>query len=212
MNTPLLSLILIGLAIVTVWAIQGQVEGLKGRGVGMAMMWLGLVGLPILALARGFDLHLEGSKRTDFCTSCHEMKAYGRSMHIDDKELLPAVHFQNRLVDRQTACFTCHRDYAMFGDLTTKLAGVQHLWVHYFGEIPEEMKLYKPYANENCLSCHRGARSFGESRHHRKRGVDLASVTTGTVSCLDSKCHDLGHGLDDLEDADLWGLPQGDTP
>ena len=79
---------------------------------------------------------------------------------MDDKSYIPAAHFQNNFVPRDHACFTCHTDYTMFGDYKAKWRGVHHVWVQYFGKIPkpEDIKLYTPYNNRECLHCHAGAR------------------------------------------------------
>ena len=65
----------------------------------------------------GFALHLEHAKSTEFCVSCHVMEPYGTSLHFDDLDYLPASHFQNNLVPREKACYTCHTQYTMFGDV-----------------------------------------------------------------------------------------------
>ena len=56
------------------------------------------------------------------------------------------------------ACFTCHTDYALFGDYKAKWRGVHHVLVQYLGKIPkpEEIKLYTAYNNRECLHCHAG--------------------------------------------------------
>lgn len=157
--------------------------------------------LPVLASVGGVAAHLEHSKSTEFCMSCHEMEPYGQSLLIDDSEYLPASHYQNRRIDREHACFTCHTDYTMFGDVSAKLRGLKHVWVHYFGEIPPtgEIALYEPYNNRECLHCHAGARSYTENVMHEDMLGELAS---GEVSCLD--CHASIHDVADLESQELW--------
>lgn len=167
------------------------------RGVILAFM--ALVGLPLLVTVPAADRHLEHSKSTAFCLSCHEMERYGRSLHIDDSEFLPAVHYQNRLIDRQHACYTCHTSYTLYGDVNAKLKGLKHLWVHYLAEPPETIELYEPYNNRECLYCHQGARPFEDNEDHQDEAEALAS---GDTSCLD--CHDLVHAVDEVDDFDLW--------
>ena len=95
------------------------------------------------------------------------MQSYGKSLFVDNRKALPAVHFQDRLVDRDNACFACHTDYAMFGDVKAKLNGLKHVYVHYLGKVPEKMELYQPYPNYNCLHCHEDARGFVEAPAHQ---------------------------------------------
>ncbi len=127
------------------------------------------------------------------------MKPYGESLRIDEPGHIPAEHFQNKRVPREHACYTCHTTYALFGDAKAKMSGLMHLWVNYFGTIPEPIELYQPYANRECLHCHQGARSFEENEMH----VDIRSeLHSNELSCLD--CHDSTHDLDHLEAHPMW--------
>ena len=94
---------------------------------GKILSFLAFFLLPSACLWAGFALHLESSKSTDFCLSCHVMEPYGESLWLEEPTALPAAHFQNRLIDRERACFTCHTQYTMFGDAKAKLAGLKHL-------------------------------------------------------------------------------------
>lgn len=157
--------------------------------------------LPVMATVAGVATHLEHSKSTEFCMSCHEMQPYGKSLLIDDPERLPAAHYQNRRVDREFACYTCHTDYTMFGDVNSKLRGLKHVWVHYLGDVPPpgEIALYTPYNNRECLHCHAGARSFTENVMHEDV---LAELESGEMSCLD--CHTETHTAGEVEEYDKW--------
>ncbi len=188
----------------------GAVAGLAALGLaltpnfsvgrrGAILGFLALFALPLLVTALNANVHLEHSKSTDFCLSCHEMDDYGKSMLIDDSEYLPAVHYQNHLVDPDHACYTCHTTYTMYGDIDAKMKGVMHVWVHYFGKAPDEIKLYDPYNSRECLHCHQGARSYEEGEDH----IDEAeAIASGETSCLD--CHDLVHDVDEIDNFDLW--------
>lgn len=172
---------------------------LTAGAAGRLVAFLALFLLPVATLALGTQLHLERSKSTEFCLSCHEMEPYGRSLLVDSQDHLPAWHFQNKRIDREHACFSCHTTYTMYGDLQAKMAGVKHLWVHYVGEVPERIELYEPYKNRECLHCHSGARSFAENEMHADM---LGELAAGEISCLD--CHDLTHEVEDLEGLALW--------
>src|ERR1700722_1351005 len=118
----------------------------RARG-GKILAFVALCILPVLAMWAGVNEHLERSTSTQFCLSCHVMANFGKSLYVDDKSYIPAVHFQNNRVPREHACFTCHTDYTMFGDSIAKLRGLHHVMVQYFGTIPkpEDIKLYTPY-------------------------------------------------------------------
>jgi nitrate/TMAO reductase-like tetraheme cytochrome c subunit len=170
---------------------------------GRVLAFVALFLLPGVAVSRGLSLHLHESKTTSFCLSCHVMAPYGRSLRVDNADSLPASHFQNRRIHRDEACYTCHTSYAMFGDLRAKLGGLRHLYVNYLGTIPDEIELYRPYNNRECLHCHAGARSFEESELHLDEREALASNET---SCLE--CHDVAHDLAAAQRTDtLWKEP-----
>ena len=62
----------------------------------------------------------------------------GRVCSSTARQALTAVHYQNRLVDRETVCYSCHKDYAMFGDVKAKLNGLRHVWAHYIAGVPQK--------------------------------------------------------------------------
>jgi cytochrome c-type protein NapC len=160
---------------------------------------LGVLFLPLVAVVAGADQAYRESSSTKFCLSCHEMEDYGRSLFVDDRTVLPAVHYQKRLVDRDHACFECHTNYAMFGDLRAKVDGLQHVWVHYTSGPPDSFELYEPYPNANCLHCHDDARGFLEAPAHAGQ---LEAVVAGETSCM--QCHASGHGLDVAAEGEFW--------
>jgi nitrate/TMAO reductase-like tetraheme cytochrome c subunit len=191
-------LVLITIALIALLVLRPSLTTARG---GRILAFLGFLVLPVLATAMGVSTHLEHSKSTEFCLSCHVMEPYGKSLQVDDASAVPAFHFQNNLVPPEKACFTCHTDYTLFGDVNAKLRGAKHAYVYYLGNVPKpgEIKLYEPYNNRECLHCHAGARSFEESDLHKEMRADL---TTGRTSCLE--CHDVGHEVADLEGKPLW--------
>jgi hypothetical protein len=92
-----------------------------GRAFAFATLFL----VPLFALRLGVTDHVERSKTTEFCLSCHSMEPYGKSLLVDDRALIRAVHYQNHLVPADKACFTCHTDYTMYGDVNAKLRGLR---------------------------------------------------------------------------------------
>jgi len=173
---------------------------------GKILAFIALCVLPIAAAWGGFSEQMERAESTQFCLSCHVMTDFGRSLYVDDPSYLPARHFQNNRVPRDRACYTCHTDYAMFGTVRAKLRGLRHIQVQYFGAIPkpEEIKLYSPYNNRECLHCHLGARRFEEGSGHHKTADLLQKVKSGQQSCLSSGCHDIVHDVGSLKDAAFW--------
>src|SRR5262249_55534335 len=151
--------------------------------------------------------HLEQSKRTEFCLSCHVMSDHGRSLYIDDRSFLPASHFQNHRIPADEACYTCHTDYSMYGPISAKLRGLRHVYVQYLGKVPQpsEIKLYRSFNNRECLHCHDGARSFEEGAVHSAAPEIMASIKSNETSCLTSGCHDHVHDVGHLSERKFWG-------
>jgi cytochrome c-type protein NapC len=174
---------------------------LAGFPWGRVALLVAAVLLPVSISLANLRTGVAESSRTRFCLSCHEMQDHGRSLFVDDRRALAAVHYQNRLVDRDTSCYACHTDYAMFGDLKAKWNGLRHVYVHYLGQIPapDKLALYKPYSNRNCLHCHDDARRFSESPPHQPV---LARLRSGETSCL--SCHTVAHDMKKVEKGELW--------
>ncbi len=195
-NAGLVAVVLVAIALIALVALRPSLTTARG---GRILAFLAFLVLPMLATAMGLSAHMEQSKSTEFCLSCHVMEPYGRSLRVDDAAWLPAQHFQNNRVPRDRACFTCHTDYTLFGDAKAKLRGLRHVYVYYLGAVPEKIQLYEPYSNRECLHCHAGARTFEESDLHKEMRVDLGSNTT---SCME--CHDAVHNVGELEGKPLW--------
>jgi cytochrome c-type protein NapC len=177
---------------------------LARSGAGRVALLVAAVLLPIAASAGGLSAGVAESSRTRFCLKCHEMQPLGRSLFVDDRHDLAAVHYQNRYVDRDTACYSCHTDYALFGDVKAKWNGLHHVQVHYLGKVPAQFALYQPYSNRNCLRCHEDARRFLDAAPHRPIQAALAS---GQTSCL--ACHRVAHDLGKATTGPFW---QGGAP
>ncbi|MBO0799526.1 MAG: NapC/NirT family cytochrome c, partial [Blastocatellia bacterium] len=126
--TYLIILILISIALIGYLVIRPSITATKG---GKILAFVALLVFPVLAGGMGASEHLERSKSTGFCLSCHVMEDYGKSLQVDDRSYIPAVHYQNHLVPRDQACYTCHTDYTMYGGLRAKLRGLRHVYVQY---------------------------------------------------------------------------------
>ena len=159
--------------------------------------------LPIAGTLFAASEHIERSKRTKFCLTCHIMEPYGKSLLVDDPAYLAAQHYQNHRIPTEEACFTCHTDYALYGDIRAKFRGLRHIYIQYLGDPPrpEDIKLYSPYKNRECLHCHLGARSFQGNEIH---AAILDSLKTNETSCLTSGCHDVVHNVATLGKVNFW--------
>lgn len=197
--TVLVAVILINIVLVAILILR---PGLTATRAGKILAFLSLFLLPVLAGWAGVSEHVERSKTMAFCLSCHVMEDYGKSLYVDDRSHVPAVHFQNNLLPRDRACFTCHTDYTLYGGLNSKLRGLRHVYVQYLGTVPQQVKLYRPYHNRECLHCHNGARSFEESPTHNQNPEVMASIRSNQLSCLG--CHDTVHNVENLGKATFW--------
>jgi len=195
--------ILIGLATVllAVLVIWPSVTATRG---GKILAFVALFILPLLSAATGASEHMERSKQTQFCLSCHIMEPYGKSLYVDDSSYLAATHFQNHRVPPDQACYTCHTDYVLYGGLRAKLRGLRHVYVQYLGTPATPIHLYHAYKNRECLHCHAGARSFEEGAVHNADPQLLPAVKANKVSCLSSGCHEIVHNVSQLNDAKFW--------
>lgn len=197
----LIIIIVVAVALVSVMIFKPSITVTRG---GRILAFVSIFIFPALTGSMGFREHMERSKRTEFCTSCHAMKDYGKSLLIDDPAYMPAAHFQNNRVPRDRACYTCHTDYTMFGGVNAKLRGLKHVYMQYFGKVPDKLELYTPYDNRECLHCHGGARNFEEGATHNLEEGRLGLIKSRQLSCLSTGCHNAGHSIKDLGSKTFW--------
>jgi len=164
---------------------------------GKMLAFVALFVLPVASMRAGFTLHFESTKEAAFCLSCHAMEPYGESLLVADESYLPAEHFQNRRVDRKYACFECHTQYTIFGDLKAKMRGLGHAWVYYTGQTPEKIEPYSPYHNRECLYCHAGSRRYEELHEY-----DKTQLENNESSC--QECHGSMHEVATVEAKPKW--------
>jgi len=201
----ILFLLSIGLALL-LFGRPGLVVTREGKILAFVAIFL----LPVLCSAVAFSAQMERSTSTQFCLSCHIMGSHGQSLYVDDPAYLAAAHYLNHRVPADTACYTCHTDYALYGGLRAKWRGMHHVYVQYLGKLPapENIHLYSPYNNQECLHCHLGARSFETSPTHT---VMRDQLVANQLSCLSSGCHDTVHNVAKLSTVKFWTPPAG-TP
>ena len=173
-----------------------------------ALAFTSLFVLPLTVSYMGVETHIENSKQTTFCTSCHVMGKHGRSLLVDDTTILAASHYQGGRVPRDRACFTCYTTYTMYGDMQAKLRGVKHVLVNYFGKVPDKLKLYEPYHNRECLHCHQGARRYLKGETHTAEPDRMEKMRLNQLSCVSKDCHDTVHLASEVDSLPLW-KPEG---
>jgi cytochrome c-type protein NapC len=200
-TTILIAIILVAVALVGVVILKPSITITRG---GKILAFVSIFIFPALSGSMGFNEHMQQSKSTEFCTSCHVMQDYGKSLSINDPAHLPAAHFQNNRVPRDRACYTCHTDYTMFGGMKSKLRGLRHVYAQYLGKVPDKVELYTPYNNRECLHCHGGARNFKEGATHNLEEGRLQLIQSGQLSCTSTGCHDAGHSVKDLSSKSFW--------
>jgi len=204
MPASVVLLFCLGAALIALF-IGFRVEFTRSRE-GKMLVFVALFVLPLMAAWAGFNQQMDRATSREFCLSCHIMEGYGRSLYIDDPSYIPAQHFQNNRIPADHACYVCHSNYTMFGTVSAKMHGVRHLIVQYLGRVPkpEEIKLYEPFNNRECLHCHLGARKFEEAAPHLKDASLLPSVKANQKSCLSSGCHEFVHDVGSLKDTQFW--------
>lgn len=171
---------------------------------GKVLAFLAFFIFPVFAGLLGLENHMERSKQTSFCLSCHVMRPYGQSLYVDDSSYLPAAHFQNGRIPRDQACYTCHTDYTLYGTFTSKLKGLHHLYAQYVTGPKQPIKLYHPYNNRECLHCHEGSRSFEQGPLHTVDPQTMADIKSNKLSCTSSGCHENIHDVNHLDQKKFW--------
>src|ERR1043166_1682317 len=84
-ESPGMTLLMVTIALAMVLlAIAIARPAMLVHGGGKAFGFVGILALPLLCLGMGGNQHIETSKTTAFCTSCHVMERYGKSLMIDD--------------------------------------------------------------------------------------------------------------------------------
>lgn len=137
----------------------------------------------LFLLALSFAVH--STSETEFCGSCHEMKAHLR-------ELEGSTHWINRSGSR-TGCAECHISPGLGGIVKAKINGLSEVFIHFTGR-PEgarwesrrselRARTIEELPQKNCTGCHRLDDAKPSSREAE---VAHATITQHT-RCLD--CH-----------------------
>ncbi|PIR19530.1 MAG: hypothetical protein COV48_01515 [Elusimicrobia bacterium CG11_big_fil_rev_8_21_14_0_20_64_6] len=147
-----------------------------------ALLFLGVIALPVLLAGLTGAVAFERSKSVQFCSSCHVMEPFVHGVESSKSELLSAKHFQRHWINHNS-CYTCHTDYDFLGPMSAKIRGLRHLYANAVG-VKGRPKLYKPFPNGNCLQCHGKTFKFLE---HPAHAPILEELQRNKISCID--CH-----------------------
>ena len=154
-----------------------------------------LIVFPAILASATATTSFHNAQTKEFCSSCHVMTPWYADMTNPESESLASMHFRRRWI-QQEQCYTCHADYVFMGTMKAKMKGMRHVIAYYIGD-RDNIKLYEPFPNENCMHCHSEAAAFRESPSH---DAMMEEIESGEESCIG--CHDLIHDVPGHRPAD----------
>jgi cytochrome c-type protein NapC len=161
------------------------------------LLLLGFGGFPIAAAAIGNVSNYRRTQARGFCGGCHTMKPWIDDSNDRASTTLAAAHARNQEFGDEN-CYRCHEDYQPFGLVTTKLAGLRHVWLYYteFKKLPDDVAyarvvIKRPYPNANCMHCHSTETPIWTKVPEHASSAEL--VRTGALSCASAGCHGPAH-------------------
>ena len=171
---------------------------------GHTKLWL-LLGLGVLPILAAGSANLAGFKAMqsrNFCGSCHVMIPHAEDSTNTASTSLASIHARNETFGHDN-CYTCHKDYGMYGYALTKVGGMGHVYYYLteYHSMPLEkskhhIRIAKPLANGNCMSCHTTtAPRWNAIGDHAS---SLAQVKSDQVSCASAGCHGYAHPITKL--------------
>jgi nitrate/TMAO reductase-like tetraheme cytochrome c subunit len=148
------------------------------------LLFLIVLGLaPALVTLATFGLSFQRAEQVRFCADCHTMTPWVDDLHNPVSKSLAAMHYKNRWI-LNDQCYTCHADYGFLGPIRTKLGSLWHVATYYgFMKMPQQIKLYKPFPNINCLQCHGPAGNFRRNSAHMAVMTPLLANQLSCVTC-----------------------------
>lgn len=190
----LLTLGAIGLAALSALLLVGFLVIAPRLGVAVKLgLFFAIGAMPASAALLGNVKNLETVKERRFCGSCHNMAPYTKDAADPLSTSTASFHSRNEHFG-QESCYTCHRDYSMYGGVITKMDGLKHVWIYYFGEASDPIKLYRPHQNASCIRCHSTTLPrFAKVSAHK--AATLEYIREGTMSCIRSGCHGPMHNV-----------------
>jgi nitrate/TMAO reductase-like tetraheme cytochrome c subunit len=178
-------------------------------------LWL-LLGLGVFPIATAGSANIAGFRATqsrEFCGSCHVMEPHASDSNDKSSKTLASIHARNQHFGHDN-CYTCHKDYGMYGYVLTKMGGMRHVYLYAtkyhsmpLEEAKHDIRIVKPLPNDNCMSCHStNAPRWNAIGDHAS---SVGDVRSGKLSCASAGCHGYAHPMTKLG-KEL--LPDGGTP
>jgi len=176
----------------------------RPRVHGSTKLWM-LLGLAILPAVTAGSANIAGFKATQsrtFCGSCHVMIPHASDSGDPQSKSLAAIHARNQAFGEDN-CYTCHKDYGMYGYVLTKMGGMRHVYLYLteyrtmpLEEAKHDIRILKPFPNENCMQCHTttAPRWLQIGDHASSLGL----VREGKMSCASPGCHGFAHPMTKL--------------
>jgi cytochrome c-type protein NapC len=167
-----------------------------------AWLLLGLGVLPIVTAGTANIAGFEATQSRKFCGSCHVMIPHAEDSGDPKSLSLAAVHARNEYFG-QNNCYTCHKDYGMYGYVLTKAGGMRHVYLYLteyrnmpLSESKPSIRILKPLPNANCMHCHTATAPdwLGVPDH----ASSLEAVKSGKLSCASAGCHGFAHPMTKL--------------
>lgn len=164
-------------------------------------LWL-LLGLGVFPIGSALTANVAGFSATQsrkFCGSCHVMDPHASDSNDPTSVSLAAIHARNHSFGNDN-CYSCHKDYGMYGYVITKAGGMRHVWLYAteyrnmpIEEAKHDIRIRKPLPNQNCMGCHTTTAprwlSIGD------HASSLERVRNGEVSCASPGCHGYAHPM-----------------
>lgn len=171
---------------------------------GSAKLWL-LLGLGVFPIASAASANVAGFQATQartFCGSCHVMIPHASDSEDPKSTSLAAIHARNHHFGADN-CYSCHKDYGMYGYVITKMGGMRHVWMYLteYRDMPLEVskhdiRIVKKLPNENCMGCHTATAPRWLAIPDHASSLD--GVKAGRTSCASSGCHGFAHPVTKL--------------
>lgn len=169
-------------------------------------LWL-LLGLGVFPITSAASANIEGFKATQsrtFCGSCHVMEPHAHDSEDPSSRSLAAIHARNHGFGEDN-CYTCHKDYGMYGYVLTKAGGMRHVYLYLteyrsmpIEEAKRSIRIRAPVPNANCMYCHTTTAprwlSIGD------HASSLEAVRKGTMGCASPGCHGFAHPMTKVGD------------
>lgn len=189
-------ILIVGFSVATM--VLAMIALIRGR-MPAALSSSGLLLLPLFTYVLGDLLVLEESKKVAFCGSCHEtMQPIVNAMRSDG-DTLAASHYQRGAVPHDTACYSCHSGYGIWGDVSAKLAGVSHMVKTVTRNYTFPLEPAQAFDISSCLDCHAAAVPFRAVEVHGDPDIQQ-SLLSGEMGCS-GVCHAAAHPPEALNGA-----------